>query len=104
VTASQGLAAIQRGMVARGDAELACPYPAGSGLALCWDYGLRLREWAAPAPGPALSAAEWEALVACRAAVPVEHLARMLGRAPAEIEAALGLLAEAPDEERRRVA
>lgn len=94
-----GAMAILRGLQARGDGEAECPYPEGSGLALCWAYGAGMAEWRGP--GRLSPGAACEALAACRGAVPAGHLARMLGRAEDEIGAVPGLAAAAPVEQRR---
>lgn len=82
-----GWQAIVRGMLDRGDAEAACPYPAGSGLALCWRYGVEFRQWVTPAPRRVMTSAEFDALQRCVDDLCAADLQRFLGVATIEARA-----------------
>jgi hypothetical protein len=86
---TSGRRAILRGLVDGQGAEPACPYPGGSGLALCWSYGARFARWR-PVAGEGLpwTPAERDALARCWGDLELPELARLLGRTEAAIAAA----------------
>jgi hypothetical protein len=86
---SPGRRAILRGLVDGQGAAPACPYPAGSGLALCWSYGAQVTTWR-PVAGEGLpwTPAERDALARCWGDLELRELARLLGRSEAAIAAA----------------
>lgn len=92
---SPGRRAILRGLVDGQGAEPACPYPDGSGLALCWAYGAGFAAWR-PIAGEGLpwAPAERDALARCWGDLAPPELARLLGRSEAALAAAAEPAAE----------